>query len=243
MISLFRKVRQKLLQQNRVTRYLVYALGEILLVVIGILIALQVNNWNEERKSNNARLEYTHTLLVELQKDSLQLRSELSEINFRLGKVLDYFDRLSQPNSNLDTLFKIMRLEADPAFVRPSSLNSNTYLTLSSTGEIGFFNSKMAEKIQNYYQEGSRTYNGALEQSRFYQTIFAEYHFNIPKPHEYNDSPVLGQLEAIMDRDKALLIFNGMLSIKRFNLSYFKNYHEKLLELNQELTETLKKSL
>ena len=150
MISLFRKVRQNLLTQSRVTRYLVYALGEILLVVIGILIALQVNNWNEERKSNNARLEYTHTLLVELQKDSLQLRSELSEINFRLGKVLDYFDRLSQPNSNLDTLFKIMRLEADPAFVRPSSLNSNTYLTLSSTGEIGFFDSKMAEKIQNY---------------------------------------------------------------------------------------------
>ena len=43
MISLFRKIRQKLLAQNRVTRYLVYALGEILLVTIGILIALQMN--------------------------------------------------------------------------------------------------------------------------------------------------------------------------------------------------------
>ncbi len=49
MITLFRKIRQKLLQQNRVTRYLVYALGEIILVVIGILLALQINEWNKER--------------------------------------------------------------------------------------------------------------------------------------------------------------------------------------------------
>jgi hypothetical protein len=51
MISFFRKIRQNLLSQNRVTRYLVYAFGEIFLVVIGILIALQVNNWNEGKKT------------------------------------------------------------------------------------------------------------------------------------------------------------------------------------------------
>jgi len=57
MLKFFRKIRQKLLQDlsngqvgNKVTRYLAYALGEIFLVVIGILIALQVNNWNEKRK-------------------------------------------------------------------------------------------------------------------------------------------------------------------------------------------------
>lgn len=50
MISFFRKIRQKLLSQNQFTRYLIYALGEIALVMIGILLALQVNNWNEARK-------------------------------------------------------------------------------------------------------------------------------------------------------------------------------------------------
>lgn len=52
MISLFRKIRQKLLSHlpSRATRYFAYALGEIVLVVIGILIALQINNWNENRK-------------------------------------------------------------------------------------------------------------------------------------------------------------------------------------------------
>ena len=51
MLNIFRKIRQKLLQQNAAKRYLLYAFGEILLVVIGILIALQVNNWNEEKKN------------------------------------------------------------------------------------------------------------------------------------------------------------------------------------------------
>lgn len=52
MIPFFRKIRKKFLAENRVTKYLVYALGEIILVVIGILIALQVNNWNEGRKEH-----------------------------------------------------------------------------------------------------------------------------------------------------------------------------------------------
>ena len=50
MIPFFRKLRQSLLAENRLSRYLLYAFGEILLVVIGILLALQVNNWNEDRK-------------------------------------------------------------------------------------------------------------------------------------------------------------------------------------------------
>ncbi|MBT8319886.1 MAG: hypothetical protein KJP01_07135 [Gramella sp.] len=53
MISFFRKIRQRLLTDNKVSKYLLYAIGEIILVVAGILIALQVNNWNEQRKSEN----------------------------------------------------------------------------------------------------------------------------------------------------------------------------------------------
>ncbi|WP_426430833.1 DUF6090 family protein [Winogradskyella sp. HB-48] len=52
MIKFFRQIRQNLLIENKTGRYFKYALGEIILVVIGILIALQINNWNEERKAN-----------------------------------------------------------------------------------------------------------------------------------------------------------------------------------------------
>lgn len=51
MIKLFRKIRQQLLTENKFSKYILYAIGEIILVVIGILIALQINNWNENEKS------------------------------------------------------------------------------------------------------------------------------------------------------------------------------------------------
>ena len=50
MLRFFRNIRQKLAAENKVMAYLRYAIGEIILVVIGILIALQINNWNERRK-------------------------------------------------------------------------------------------------------------------------------------------------------------------------------------------------
>lgn len=72
MINLFRKIRQSLLQQNRVTRYLVYAFGEIVLVVIGILIAIQVNNWNEQRKARSQELSTMKEIIENLEYDILR---------------------------------------------------------------------------------------------------------------------------------------------------------------------------
>ncbi len=53
MIKFFRNIRQTLIMENKTSKYLKYAIGEIVLVVIGILIALQINNWNEQRKERN----------------------------------------------------------------------------------------------------------------------------------------------------------------------------------------------
>lgn len=79
MISFFRKIRQKLLSQNRVTRYLVYALGEIFLVVIGILVALEVNNWNEEKKIRTFERDILSLLDVNLASDSLLMSKRLEQ--------------------------------------------------------------------------------------------------------------------------------------------------------------------
>ena len=71
MIKFFRNIRQKLIEQENIRKYFFYAIGEIFLVVIGILIALQVNNWNQERISqkeheiilNNLNIEFTENLV------------------------------------------------------------------------------------------------------------------------------------------------------------------------------------
>jgi hypothetical protein len=73
MIKFFRKIRQKLLQQNKITQYLVYAVGEIFLVVIGILIALQVNNANQRRLDNIKRIEYIIRIKGDIESDLKQL--------------------------------------------------------------------------------------------------------------------------------------------------------------------------
>ena len=65
MIKFFRHLRKQLLTENKLSKYLIYAIGEIVLVVIGILIALSINNWNENTKILNLEQEF----LVDLKED------------------------------------------------------------------------------------------------------------------------------------------------------------------------------
>jgi hypothetical protein len=62
MIKIFRRIRQKLIIEGNLKKYLIYSIGEILLVMIGILLALQVNNWNQQRSINRMETEYLESL-------------------------------------------------------------------------------------------------------------------------------------------------------------------------------------
>jgi hypothetical protein len=73
MIKNFRSIRQRLITDGKVTNYLKYAVGEIVLVVIGILIALQINTWNEENKSAKKENTFLINLYEDLKADSIRL--------------------------------------------------------------------------------------------------------------------------------------------------------------------------
>ncbi len=75
MIKFFRKIRQKLLSENKLSKYLIYAIGEIVLVVIGILIALQINNWNEERKAEILEVKLLRDLVLEMEQNKSLLEN------------------------------------------------------------------------------------------------------------------------------------------------------------------------
>ncbi|WP_339614296.1 DUF6090 family protein [uncultured Winogradskyella sp.] len=80
MIKFFRKIRQNLLLENKTGKYFKYAIGEIILVVIGILIALQINNWNEQRKQNRNLRDVYSNLMLDIKSDSVSYSINLKEL-------------------------------------------------------------------------------------------------------------------------------------------------------------------
>ena len=77
MIKFFRKIRHNLLSEGKTGKYLKYAIGEILLVMIGILLALQVNNWNELRKKEDAEIQLYHKILGDLNSERIVIENKI----------------------------------------------------------------------------------------------------------------------------------------------------------------------
>ena len=80
MIKFFRKIRYDLMEKNRTGKYLKYAVGEIVLVVIGILIALSINNWNEGRKNDQKESLLIKNIIEDLNLDSVHINQSLNEL-------------------------------------------------------------------------------------------------------------------------------------------------------------------
>jgi uncharacterized protein DUF6090 len=77
MIKFFRKIRQKMLSENKFSKYLIYAIGEIILVVIGILIAIQINNWNSIRLEKKSDYQLIDALITDLKLKNKEVLSDL----------------------------------------------------------------------------------------------------------------------------------------------------------------------
>ena len=138
MINFFRRIRKqalgeagKMAYDNRPIQYMRYAVGEIVLVVIGILIALQINNWNENRKSNKRET----NLLIELKTNLLtnvnNLKSDIDKQEnsaIILHILLDYLDHQKPYIDSLDYYFAEADIAPDVV------LTSSAFETLKSTG-------------------------------------------------------------------------------------------------------------
>lgn len=90
MIKFFRKIRQKLLTVNKFSKYLIYATGEIILVVIGILIALQVNNLNEQRKQRKVRDTYYLSMINSFDNDLKEIEDYLEFIEASINNINEF---------------------------------------------------------------------------------------------------------------------------------------------------------
>ncbi|HMC01869.1 MAG TPA: DUF6090 family protein [Flavobacteriaceae bacterium] len=99
MIKFFRIIRKKLLAEGKTTNYLKYAIGEIVLVVIGILIALQINNWNEERKVQLKADLYKNKIIKDLETDLVNIDSFVDIANKNKAIVQNYFNFFENQNN------------------------------------------------------------------------------------------------------------------------------------------------
>ncbi|TBW28304.1 DUF6090 family protein [Gramella sp. KN1008] len=159
MIKFFRNIRHKLLRENRFTRYLIYAVGEIILVVIGILIALQINNWNEARKESMREKKLLSNLNEEF-RDNLQdldsIGTEVNKVIQSLEKVFGLFDQTPE-NVNNDSLdLWLSRALSSPNW-KPSDYLLNN---LNSSGSITELKN---EKLKLLLYKWARQHNEMIE--------------------------------------------------------------------------------
>lgn len=96
MLKFFRKIRQQLLRENQTSKYLLYAAGEILLVMIGILLALQVNNWNERQKARFAEQQLLQDLLQEFQSNQQLLEKKRQNLVIAIQNNEGYIKKLAK---------------------------------------------------------------------------------------------------------------------------------------------------
>jgi Family of unknown function (DUF6090) len=144
-MRLFRNVRQQLASENKVMAYLRYAIGEILLVVIGILIALQVNNWNENQKQKKQETIYLQNLSIDLKKQIQLLDFYIDFEEIFIQDCKDIVTHYEQNNGfkNMDSIFpKINDLS-----VRVTFTNTNTtLLEMINSGEINIVDNESLKK-------------------------------------------------------------------------------------------------
>lgn len=150
MIKFFRKIRQQLLTENKIGRYLLYAIGEIVLVVIGILIALQVNNWNEKQKQQQLEKEYYCRLLEDAMLDKEQLNNLLGLAQERLAASNQAVRLLHKGDvRKIDIGTQI--LLATKAIYSDFKPNNSAYEDLKSGANLNIISDKSIIKALNLY--------------------------------------------------------------------------------------------
>ncbi|MGA8264691.1 MAG: DUF6090 family protein [Ignavibacteriaceae bacterium] len=144
-MKIFRNVRKQLASENRIMAYLRYAIGEIFLVVIGILIALQVNNWNENRKLKKQETIYLQDLSIDLKK---QIQLQDNYIDFEDIIIDDCKDIVAHYEQNngfkkMDSIFP----KINDLIVRVTFTNANTtLLEMINSGEINIIENEALKK-------------------------------------------------------------------------------------------------
>jgi hypothetical protein len=140
MIKFFRKIRQRLLTENKFSKYLLYAVGEIILVVIGILIALAINNWKENQKILSQEITYLNNL-----RDDLETQINMLDVYIDYENIIIDHSNDIIKNYELNNGFDDM----DSVFPKLNDLTTRWTFTNTNTTLIQMLSSNQINIIQN----------------------------------------------------------------------------------------------
>jgi hypothetical protein len=174
MIKFFRKFRYDLMKKNETGKYFKYAIGEIILVVIGILIALSINNWNEERKNN--RIE-----TVFLEDFRSDLRTDIETLRERVGGNAAIIANSDSIISTLSNKKQLSKKELVNFYNQNLSLASESYFIpekttinqfqASNNGHL-ISSKELKDKLFGYYSTNERIENNMEKSIQLYQHNF-----------------------------------------------------------------------
>ena len=155
MFKFFRNIRQSLLMKDKITKYYKYAFGEIVLVVIGILIALSINNWNEARKNRIEQLILINNIIEDLRLDSIHINKSLSEVGNQKRLVDDLISKSLDNEKKLNyQLIGLLRFSSD---FRPISQRNHSVSVSNLDDEF------IRELLQGYFIEEDKVLDIFLE--------------------------------------------------------------------------------
>ena len=163
MIKFFRKIRQQLISENQMGKYLKYAIGEILLVVIGILIALQINNWNQNRIDSKLEQDYYCRILEDFKLTQNLIDTSKKDVRKQIdyGKqiIIDIHKSKKSKEEILNNWLKFIRLQK---FVP----NNTSYKDAVSSGNLNLFKDEEIKKSLAIYDANLENILTQINQNR-----------------------------------------------------------------------------
>ncbi|WP_415374584.1 DUF6090 family protein [Patiriisocius sp. Uisw_017] len=236
MIKFFRKIRQNLLSEGKTGKYLKYAVGEIILVVIGILIALQLNNLNENRKNNVFEKE----ILTQIQENLKNDKLALEEIVTNFSKAVKSSEKILNSEVSQKTEDSInIWLGAIIQFDRFQPL-TNAYEVLKSNGLDKISNKKLRFLLGRYYDdEASHMIKSTNDIEIAFNDHWIPILFEEMVEFEFKKSVVLEDYSILLKPSKA----QNILKLNRDNLASGINRIKRGLATIQEIQNLIVKEI
>jgi hypothetical protein len=150
MIKFFRKIRQNLLMENKTGKYFKYAIGEIVLVVIGILIALQINNWNQDRIEHKETKVLLSNLSLDIEENIKNLKDQQNLLKIRKDWA-DFILKSLDDQKVIDSTMFVTAITR-VGWIMDYSQMLPTYTEIISSGKLSYINSENLKKALGDYQ-------------------------------------------------------------------------------------------